>query len=320
MRVCWHHDPDDSLQRVLVRAWNSNHVVSSSTSSSSAATTLQPIDLQVTSYQDLRDKVTSALFSSQAGSSPPFILYYLKDNSTDRWWYSREKVQDDFSLRLYVSQPLNDRPILLLWNPPVGYDDGSHDVIGHLQSRLPLSWDIPGSFRPPPYVDTNATLSSHSSSESTIPSYISDISAEGHFAEAVRRRDGDFCIVCKTPNANAAHVVPVDGDRSVKGQEQAGLYHLYDTRNGINLCQPCHIFFDRGLWCIDPKDRVTIIVSKALLSNEPQWKERQGKKVKQPSNLTDWPTEQTLKVQYDFFKSQRKKRRDQRYSTINQLH
>jgi hypothetical protein len=126
---------------------------------------------------------------------------------------------------------------------------------------------------------------------------------KAEFSNGVLMRDGWKCVVCYDPTAmsgelQAAHVVPLRGQLHA-----AGLLLLNAHRNGITLCLAC---FERGLWSIDPTDRRTIRVTHALKERCPEWVPRQGTPVHcdhQPFHL-DWPSQQTLQVQYDFMQAQ----------------
>ena len=286
---------------VIVREWNSNHLTSHDTAAGISATP-QPITLRVTSYQDLIDKVTVTFFHSTPGASNTFFLYYLTDGS--RWWESRVKVDSEDSFDMYVSCPFYQRPKLLLWYPPSDCLDASHEKLAAEEHHhSPLKESIPPcalhSVLPPPVVATVAPLSpSISSGSSRSGSSVQ----QADFAEAVRRRDDDLCVVCEAPHVDVAHIVPVKSERTAADQVKAKLLTLYDPRNGLTLCTLCHDTFDAGLWYISPKDRATIIVSDALLENQAGWKDREGQQVRRPSHHQDcWPSADTLRVQHDFF-------------------
>jgi len=139
---------------------------------------------------------------------------------------------------------------------------------------------------------------------------------QADFASGVRMRDGAQCIVCSDPSVfsvelQAAHVVPLNGPRSDQWQS-AGLSSPNDTRNGLVLCVSCHFFFDEGLWCIDPLDRSSMLVTAALAARRAEWHTRHGQTVRHATPFhPDWPTQQTLQVQFDFMQSHTDERHEE---------
>jgi len=325
---------------VSVRLWNSGTGGSAATSSGP-----DPCDvkkLRVLSFEDLYDKVahsfslfpgtgsTNAVqqqlselsLSASASShhslpSSPFTLYYLLDPV--RWWESRVKVWDEDSFELFVSRPPYLRPTLLIWRTPADCS-----LVEHQQLHASDHHHSPLKESPPPQQLLSLTLPTPviaaglaSPAKSSTSSRSSAQQAD--FADAVRHRDDDVCVVCGAEQVEAAHVVPVKDERTAVGKAAAQLLSLYDPRNGLTLCTHCHDYFDAGLWCISPEDRCSIRVSDALLAHRPAWDKLQGAKVRLPSHHTNsdnWPSTLTLQVQVDFMASRQVQRLHERKSYL----
>jgi hypothetical protein len=318
---------------VSVRLWNSGN-------SDSAAASPDRCDakkLRVLSFADLCDKVArsfsllpntgtsavqqlsqlslSAAAASNHSLSPSFTLYYLLDPS--RWWDSRVKVEDDDSFELLVSRPSYLRPTLLIWRAPADCS-----LVEHQQLHASEHHHSPLKEGPPPQQHLSLALLTPGSAAALASPAKSSTSSrssaqQADFADAVRHRDDDKCVVCGAEQVEAAHVVPVKDDRTAAGKASAQLLSLYDPRNGLTLCTHCHDYFDAGLWCISPMDRCSIAVSDALLAHRPVWVELQGAKVRLPShhtNVDNWPSALTLQVQVDFVASRRVQRLHERKS------
>ena len=119
------------------------------------------------------------------------------------------------------------------------------------------------------------------------------------FCSVVRLRDGKVCVLCannysSTDWPDAAHIVPHGA--SAKTTSTAGLLSAWDVRNGVMLCRVCHAAFDRFLWSVSPLG--VVVVSAALLSAveddvKSYWLERNGRYLKTPASLENWPRPQT---------------------------
>jgi hypothetical protein len=319
---------------VSVRLWNSGS--SASAVSSLATEPCAAKKLRVSSFEELWDKVArsfsllahgmgsadaaeelSELSLSPAASSlpsPPFTLYYLLDRV--RWWESRVKVEDEDSFEVFVSRPPYLRPTLLVWRTPADCNLVEHQQLhASHHHHSPLKDGAP-----PQQLDSLLTLlPSGGAGGLTSPAKSSASSRssaqQADFADAVRQRDDDRCVVCAAEQVEAAHVVPVKDDRTAASKAAAQLLSLYDLRNGLTLCTHCHDYFDAGLWCISPVDRSSMQVSDALLAHRPAWAERQGAKVRLPShhtNVDNWPSTLTLQVQVDFMAARQLHRLNER--------
>lgn len=339
---------------VLVRLWNLGiRAASSSSVSASASSSPSTIDpsstlkLRASSYADLRDKVSVAFAlntigrgattmeqqlahlqlssSSPSAASPAtsssysaseslFTLYYLLDPT--RWWETRVRVDDEDSFEVFVSRPPYQRPTLLVWRAPNDCTLAEHhEVDDRLHQHSPLKDGAPPELFTSLALAGNPTTGMISPTKSTASSRSSAQQAD--FADAVRQRDDDKCVVCAAEQVEAAHVVPVKDTRTAEGKAAAHLLTLYDPRNGITLCTHCHDYFDAGLWCISPVDRCSIHVSDALAAHRPVWAARSKAQVRLPSHHTDvdnWPSKATLQVQVEFVTKRKQHRLEERRS------
>jgi len=298
---------------VLVRRWASGEAVR----------------FRVATFAELRDRLmgsalladpTAAEASASAAAAlpatqPVWMLYYFPHGQTN-WWRDRVKVDDEDSFAdyvgVYANRLLQERPMLLVWMPPMDCTEDSHHADGAAKdpcdhsplknSAAPAEPLIP---LPPPSVASSSSVRSGSSRSST---------DQRAFAEAVYTRDGKQCVVsaCEAKQVEAAHIVPVGEARSAEGKAAAGLLMLYEPRNGLCLCTTCHDYFDAGLWFIDPSgSRNTIVASSALTANDPDWAQRDGEAVRLPSSpaLRDsWPSKRILQVQQAFFQQKKAER------------
>ena len=339
---------------VLVRLWNLGiGAASSSSALASASTSPSTIDpsstlkLRASSYADLCDKVSSAFalntvargaatmeqqlahlqlssFSPPAASpatsvgsstsEPVFTLYYLLDPA--RWWETRVKVDDEDSFEVFVSRPPYQRPTLLVWRAPNDCAPAEHqEVEDRLHQHSPLKDGAPPELLTSLALAGNPTTGMTSPTKSTASSRSS--AQQTDFADAVRQRDDDKCVVCAAEQVEAAHVVPVKDTRTAAGKAAAHLLTLYDPRNGLTLCTHCHDYFDAGLWYISPVDRCSIHVSDALAAHRPVWATRSNAQVRLPTHHTDvdnWPSKATLQVQVDFVTNRKQHRLEERRS------
>lgn len=255
---------------------------------------------------------SAAPFPSFTGPLSPssFTLYYVppafsSDAPFSDWYHVRHtsKVTSDAELQGYLlSFPAQVRPPLLLWQPP----GCATTKVSPTKEQAPSPCVLLSPPHPPS--DAGSTASARSSGGSS-----RDSSVQADFASGVRMRDGAQCIVCSDADAlsvelQAAHVVPLSGPRAEQWQA-AGLSSPNDTRNGLMLCVSCHWFFDRGLWCIDPVDRRSMLVTQALAQRRPEWLTRHGQLVRCATPFhPDWPTQQTLQVQFAFMQGQTEER------------
>jgi 5-methylcytosine-specific restriction endonuclease McrA len=281
------------LEAQLCRLWGSAVSIASSTASSS------------TSPAHLPTLDPSA-----------FTLYYVPPGYAANapfsdWFHVRQKVGNDGELQRYLfSFPAHARHTLLLWQPCITADPAASCSAAAAATPAKVS---PTKDQAPvvsllssPGAGSDAGSTASPRSRSSAGSRDSSVQAD--FASGVRMRDGAQCIVCNDPNVfsvelQAAHVVPLKGDRSDQWQA-AGLSSPNDTRNGLVLCVSCHFFFDEGLWCIDPIDRCSMLVTAALAARRSEWSTRHGQAVRHATPFhPDWPTQQTLQVQFDFMQS-----------------
>jgi hypothetical protein len=287
--------------------------------------------LSVCSYSDLETQLcrlwgTAGAPSSAAASSsapPPlvpssFTLYYVPPGYAanapfSHWFHARLKVTNEAELQSYLfSFPPHARHTLLLWQPSAAADPAvlcsaaaaaaAPAKVSPTKDQAPVMSALLSSPSAGSDAGSTATPRSRSSADSR------DSSVQADFANGVRMRDGAQCIVCNDPTMfsvelEAAHVVPLKGARSDQWQA-AGLSSPNDTRNGLVLCVTCHFFFDKGLWCIDPIDRCTMLVTDALAARRAEWSTRHGQVVRHVTPFhPDWPTQQTLQVQFNFMHS-----------------
>ena len=294
---------------VLVRRW----------------TTGEPQRLRVTSFKELQQEIaaspvlmpTRAATSSSSSSASssllyPFKLYYFPRGVVN-WWSNRIKVDNDVSfddyLSDYSSRALYQRPLLLVWSPPVDCVEPMHQtLIASDHQHSPLKDSLPPA---PPLFPGDATVSVSSPSLHSGSSRSS--TDQKPFAEAVYRRDGKLCVVCDAGQVEAAHIVPVKDERTSAGMEQAQLLTLYEPQNGLTLCTTCHDYFDAGLWYIQPTDGFTLVVSQALSSNDAAWANRLGQSVRRPAAFQHyWPPMRILSVQQTFYTVRQQLRADHR--------
>jgi len=271
---------------------------------------------------------TGAGASSLAAPAPSptlhpssFTLYYVppsfpSDAPFSDWYHVRHtsKVASDAELQGYLlSFPAHARPPLLLWQPPAALAAAlsadpsvrmAYTKVSPTKEQAPVPCALQSPPLPRPPSDAGSTASARSSTSSS-----RDSSVQADFASGVRMRDGAQCIVCSDAGVmsvelQAAHVVPLSGPRAEQWQA-AGLSSPNDTRNGVVLCVSCHWFFDRGLWCIDPVDRRSMLVTQALAQRRPEWHTRNGQHVRCTTPFhPDWPTQQTLQIQFAFMQNQ----------------
>lgn len=120
------------------------------------------------------------------------------------------------------------------------------------------------------------------------------------FHHVVLTRDESKCVFCGiTGELQAAHVVDVQ--REVDAHYVLGEIDIYDVRNGITLCYPCHQAFDGNRICVrvrDPSDNTDLVieVGDSLLAHDLQynnkWMYINGKNVTVPATsqrLRSWP-------------------------------
>lgn len=59
------------------------------------------------------------------------------------------------------------------------------------------------------------------------------VNQQNKWSQAVRKRDGNKCVICKTSNGlHAHHIIPVSKDKNNK--------YVFDVNNGITLCKEHH--------------------------------------------------------------------------------
>jgi hypothetical protein len=223
---------DTGLHQQLAQLQLSHTAAASSSAAVAVPASSSPLPLPV---------VSSA--APPASPRPAFTLLYLLDPA--QWWSRdfRVKVDDEDEFENYVHSNANYhlRPKLLVWNSPVDCglpehqqwtaDQHHHSPLkGGTEPQYLQSLYLPGGGGGAVAAasPTKSSASSRSSAQQT------------DFADAVRQRDDDTCVVCTAEQVEAAHVVPVKDDRTAAGKVAAQLLTLYDPRNGITLCTLCH--------------------------------------------------------------------------------
>jgi len=114
---------------VLVRRWASGDAVR----------------FRVATFAELRDRLMgSALLAAAASASaaalpaaqPVWMLYYFPHGQTN-WWRDRIKVDDEDSFAdyvgVYANRLLQERPMLLVWMPPMDCTEDSHHADGAIK-------------------------------------------------------------------------------------------------------------------------------------------------------------------------------------------
>jgi len=159
---------------VLVRRWASGEAVR----------------FRVATFAELRDQLMgSALLADPTAAAPAsaaaalpaaqpvWMLYYFPHGQTN-WWRERVKVDDEDSFAdyvgVYANRLLQERPMLLVWMPPMDCTEDSHHTDGVAKdpcdhsplknSAAPAEPLIP---LPPPSVASSSSLRSGSSRSST---------------------------------------------------------------------------------------------------------------------------------------------------------
>lgn len=136
-------------------------------------------------------------------------------------------------------------------------------------------------------------------------------SVQSNFHQRVLTRDGSCCVFCGVNNKahlGAAHIFDVFRaedipDNDVTFLQQYEIIDLYDTSNGITLCNECHNVFDALLCCVRVEERDSIVTHKIVvataLKDSPEfadkWTALDGADVRVPMKpllLKHWPPQE----------------------------
>ena len=141
---------------------------------------------------------------------------------------------------------------------------------------------------------------------------------QADFREALLDRDGRTCVMCGADPGpanlrmlDAAHVVPFE--ESSTTFRRYGLATIHDVRNGVILCKPCHVDFDRSLWYVRP-DGVVVVADALLLDpiRGPRWRPFSVQhKLTRPHDAVRnswWPSPETWAFREEAFVKQQLKR------------
>lgn len=104
-----------------------------------------------------------------------------------------------------------------------------------------------------------------------------NLGVQRKFHNAVfRRNPPPHCALCdRNSYLDAVSIIPQDHSRLFKNDDEreavmvdAGLADVYDTCNGIVLCEECHHYFDAHLWSVDSKWKVVVTDALAAKSKK----------------------------------------------------
>ena len=146
--------------------------------------------------------------------------------------------------------------------------------------------------------------------ESAAPTRSSGRSAsQPAFRDAVLRRDGNSCVLCRTADVvgaksclEAAHVIAARSPQAIC--DSVSLYNVYDSNNGITLCSDCHYWFDRYMWCVRPGGIVSVADALSMRSGCERWVGLRGSTLRvpaEPLSRTSWPPPHYWGVQERLF-------------------
>jgi hypothetical protein len=192
-------------------------------------------------------------------------VYYLQDLHS---WDQKVKIEDDVQLRCYLKK-----------------------VSDVMKSYIMVSVESDSPYQSPCKGD-NSTVSALSTQTRG--------SVQANFHQRVLTRDGSCCVFCgdtKKANLKAAHIFDIFRANDIPPEEENFLHQfeiidLYDTENGITLCNECHNVFDALLCCVKVEfqnDEVInhkIVVANALkksLEFSEKWTKLDGASVKVPT-------------------------------------
>ena len=151
-------------------------------------------------------------------------------------------------------------------------------------------------------------------SQSVGPQSGSESSTRGHlqskFRFAVRKRDDCRCVltgehlVQGQRNVDAAHVFGTEvGLKEVR--EQAGVYNVYDTTNGVLLSTWWHTKFDSWCWCPDQTGKVWVVPERVRVQERERLLQRAGSYLTPPPDgsvsLHSWPPLHLLQARFNLF-------------------
>jgi hypothetical protein len=131
--------------------------------------------------------------------------------------------------------------------------------------------------------------------------------AQAQWASAIRKRDGEKCIVTGQKynfgrqDVHACHLFGVN-TTTKEERDAAGILGLYDLRNGVLLAAAWHNEFDKYGWCLD--DNYCIQLSSRLSENE-NFNSYQGQKVSMPDDQhrDAFPSKTILKSRFALWQS-----------------
>jgi hypothetical protein len=149
-------------------------------------------------------------------------------------------------------------------------------------------------------------------SESVAPTRSSGRSAsQPAFRDAVLRRDGNSCVLCRTADVvgaksrlEAAHVIAARSPQAICAS--VSLYNVYDSNNGITLCSDCHYWFDRYMWCVRPDGTVSVADALSMRPGCERWVGLCGCMLRVPAEplpRASWPPPHYWGVQERLFEA-----------------
>ena len=131
------------------------------------------------------------------------------------------------------------------------------------------------------------------------------------FRDAVLRRDGNSCVLCRTVDVagaksclEATHVIAARSPQAIC--DSVSLYNVYDSNNGITLCSDCHYWFDRYMWCLLPCGTVSVADALSTRAGCERWVGLCGCTLRAPTEplpRASWPPPHYWGVQERLFKA-----------------
>ena len=107
------------------------------------------------------------------------------------------------------------------------------------------------------------------------------------FRTAVLKRDGAACVLCGLADdvggksrLEAAHVVAVSTPARIL--DEIPLVNIFDTQNGIVLCDDCHYWYDRHMWYVGSDDKVHVAAALFLRARCERWAALRGLPLRLP--------------------------------------